>query len=611
MTAEKIFSNISNYVETGTPAQEREPRYTPGDSASPSSWSPLETVLSTPTISQNVTTTITPPSTLSPSWTMILSLWSILQNLVHFLTEQCGELIAELAVHLLFIIAMVYLGDYVDQVLIKVLGHQKPITMDDSIDEEAPHHSSFMGITKGTIQLLDTLADKIQVRIDNLEAAIVILVDGANQGVTNLCADLVRANKTIIDLEGELRDMTDARNKIRAQAELDLAASRQSVRESEAEQAKLSAMHDKAMKDSQKKFKEAGENLDRLEKSLSEAAKKIAHLETQLKGKDNDSGKPTSDEHTETGDDKKRILQLETQCKSLRLMLEEHEADTTAKIEKVRETAKANNDKAAQRRKEIADVQVNEIEKLKVALERKKEEFNLAQKQSADEITTLKEALAKKKEDDKPASSFNPTATVSTPSPEISSHSILPSSPHASIAATPLSPSPSDTPLPPSPSPCPPTPRQQPPIERKEDDKPASPFNPVATVFTPSPALAKKKEEDDERTASLNPAATVFMPPPAISNQSTLLSTPHASIPATPFFSSPSTTPVPPSPSPHPPTLYQQTPVKKEAMPELARRNLDKLNEELYKKKVQKMMGKSAEDEEVKPLPEEEVGKSM
>lgn len=41
------------------------------------------------------------PSTLNPSWTMILSLWSTLQPVVHFLTEQCGELIAERTLYLL------------------------------------------------------------------------------------------------------------------------------------------------------------------------------------------------------------------------------------------------------------------------------------------------------------------------------------------------------------------------------------------------------------------------------------------------------------------------------------------------------------------------------
>ena len=553
MTATKIFSKISNYAETGEPVPVLRSRYTPGGPAP--TWSPSETVLPTPTI--------TTPSALSPSGTMILSLWSILQNLVHFLTEQCGELIAELAVHLLFVMAMSYFGDCVDQWLMKVLGHLKPTMADDRIDEEAPHNSSFMWITSATIHELDKLADKIQDRINNLEAAMVHITNGGTQRIKDLCAELVHAKKTITDLKEELRDMTDARNKMHDQAELYLAASRRGIRDWEAEKAKLSSIHDEEMKNCQSKIKEAGEILERLENSLSEAAKKIAHLETQLERKDNDSGKLTSNEHTETGDDKKHILKLEAQCKSLQSLLEQYKADATAKIDKARDTAKANYEKAAARRKEIADLQVNEIKQLKA------------------EITALKEALAKK-EDDKPASSFNPAATVSTPSPAISSHSTLPSPPHASVSVAPLSPSPSDTPLPPSSSPRPTTPSQQTPIEKKGDDKPAS---------------------------YLNPAATVFMPPPAISNHSTIPSTPQASIHGTPFFTSPSTTPLHPSPSPYLPPPYQQTPIKKEEMPDRARQNLNKINKELHERKQRQMMGKSAEDAEEKPLTEEELGK--
>ena len=233
-TAAKLFSKVLNYVETGTPVPVLPARYTFGDSAPLSS---SETVLLTPSISQNVTTTITPPSTLSPSWTMILSLWSTLQTVIHFLTEQCGELIAELAVYLLFVIAMVYLRNYVDQALIKVLGHPKPTTIDDCIDEEAPTDSSSMWITKATIQLLDTLADRIQDRIDNLQAANVNIIDGATQAITDLCTELGHAKKTITGLERELRDMTDARNKMEEQANNYLADSRQRIKEWEAEQA--------------------------------------------------------------------------------------------------------------------------------------------------------------------------------------------------------------------------------------------------------------------------------------------------------------------------------------------------------------------------------------
>ena len=72
---------------------------------------------------------------------MILSLWSTLQTVVHFQMEQCGELIAELAVYLLFVMAMAYFGKYVDLWLMRVLGHPKPTTVDDCIDEEAPTDS--------------------------------------------------------------------------------------------------------------------------------------------------------------------------------------------------------------------------------------------------------------------------------------------------------------------------------------------------------------------------------------------------------------------------------------------------------------------------------------
>ena len=277
----------------------------------------------------------------------------------------------------------------------------------------------------------------------------------------------------------------------------------------------LSTKHDDALKDSQMKLKEAGEQFDRLEKDLSEALDKIKELGAHLQFMDNDRGEPADDGHTETEEDNKRIRKLKAQCKYWQSQLEQNKADTTQRIEKALATAKENSDKAAERRQEIVNVRAaDEIKQLKVALEKKEDEFNLVKKQSANEITALKEALAKKKEDDKPASSFNP-------------------------------------------------------------------------------------------------AATVFMPSPAISSHSTLPSSPHTSIPATPFSPSPCATPLPPSPSPYPPALYQQTPIKKEPMAEHARQNLAEINRRLREKKDQEMMGKSAEDAEPKPLSEEELGKSM
>ena len=308
--------------------------------------------------------------------------------------------------------------------------------------------------------------------------------------------------------------MTDARDKMQEQANNYLADSRLRIKEWEAEQADLSTKHDDALKDSQTKLKEASEQSDRLDKKLSDANDKIKKLEGHLQYMEHDRGEPANDGHTETEEDNKRILKLKAQCKYWQTQLEQNKADTTARISKALATAKENSDKAAERRKEIADVQVGEIKQLKVALEKKEDEFNLVKKQSADEISALKEALAKKKEDDRPASSFNPAATVFTPSPATSSHPTLPSSPHTSVPATPFSPSPS------------------------------------AASFSPSP-------------------------------------------------------------SPNPTTIHQQTPIKKEPMPEHARRNLAEINRGLNEKRRREMMGKSAEDTKAKPLSEEELGKSM
>ena len=469
VAAAKLISKVSNYVETGAPVPERPARYTAGVSAPLPSWSSSETVLLTPSIPHNVTATINPPSTLSPSWTMILSFWSTLQTIIHFLTEQCGELIAELAVQLLFVVAMAYLGNYVDQGLMKALGHPKPTTIDDRIDEEAPANSSSMWITlRATIHELHSLADKIQDRINNLEAAMAYIIDGATQAIKDLCTELRHAKKTIASLEGDLNNMTTARNQLFEQASSYLADSKHRILEWEAEREEMSTKHDDAMKDSQTKLKEAGEKFDRLEKKLSEAADKIAELEAHLQRMDKDRGQPTSDEHTET-EDKKRILKLENQCKYWQKLLEQNKADNIEKVKKALGTAKANEDKAAERRQEIADVRaVAEIKQLKVALERKEEEFTLAKNQSADEIAALKEALAKKKkEDDEPASSFNPVATVFTPSPTISSHSTLRSNPQTPIPAAPFSPSPSAASFSPSPSPNPTTSYPHTPVEKE------------------------------------------------------------------------------------------------------------------------------------------------
>ena len=83
---------------------------------------------------------------------------------------------------------------YVDQALMKVLGHPKPTTVDDRIDEESPTDSSSMWITKATIRGLHTLADRIQDRIDNLQAAIVDIIDEATQAITDLFMELYCPN---------------------------------------------------------------------------------------------------------------------------------------------------------------------------------------------------------------------------------------------------------------------------------------------------------------------------------------------------------------------------------------------------------------------------------
>ena len=397
----------------------------------------------------------------------------------------------------------------------KVLSHPKSTTVDDRINEEVPTDSSYMWITRATIRGLHTLADRIQDRIDNLQAAIANIIDGATQAITDLCTELGQAKKTITSLERQLRDMTDARDKIQEQADLYLADSRQRIKQWETEQAKLCTIYDDAINDSQTKLKEAGEKFDKLEKQLREAADKITELESHLQRMDKDRGEPADDGHTEAEDDNKRILQLKVQSKYWQKQLKEHQEATTEKIQKAAATAKKNADIAAERREEIARADAeSKIKMLKLDFERKEEEFTRAKNQSAGEITALKKALAKKKEDDERASSFNPVATVFTPSPANSSHSTLPPTPYTSIPATPFSPSPS------------------------------------AASFSPSP-------------------------------------------------------------SPRPTTLYQQTPIKKEPMSEDARRNLAEINKRLRENKDRKMMGKSAEDAEPKPLSEEELSKSM
>lgn len=57
-------------------------------------------------IAEKMANHFVPSSSASPLWTMILSLWSLLQVTAHFLAEHCHELITDLTVQLLFFITL-------------------------------------------------------------------------------------------------------------------------------------------------------------------------------------------------------------------------------------------------------------------------------------------------------------------------------------------------------------------------------------------------------------------------------------------------------------------------------------------------------------------------
>ena len=178
MTAQKLINKLSQYGESAIPLPKRPARYKPAVLSTLSAYSSSETLLPIPNLPQNTTAAITISShtlTVLPStsslWTMILSLWSLVQVTAHFLTENCGELIAELTVQLLFFMAMVYLGHHIDQALTRLLGHPRFPTADEYTDQEAPI-TPFIRNTKATIQELLGLADKIQYRISSLEATV-------------------------------------------------------------------------------------------------------------------------------------------------------------------------------------------------------------------------------------------------------------------------------------------------------------------------------------------------------------------------------------------------------------------------------------------------------
>ncbi len=461
---------------------------------------------------------------------MILSLWATAQAMFHFLTEQCGELVAELMVQLLFVIAIAYLGNSIDQGLRKILGHPKPPTVDDCIDEEAPANSLSIRITRATIDLLHRLADRIQYRINNLEAIIANIIVEGKQAIRKVRTELDHAKKTITSLEGKLRDMINDRDRTLEEARTKLESSAEKIQKLEADLEEFSIKHDDAMEDSQTKLEEADKKLDKLDKDLNEAVDKIAKLEADMQRMANDRDKAANDEHTAPDDTKKRIGKLEAQCKYWQSQLEENQTTTAEKIDKAVTTANNNAERARERLWEVAKANTDgETSKLKTVIEKKENELVAARNQSAHEIAALKEALAKK--------------------------------------------------------------------EEKENELVAARNQSAHEVAALKEALVKK--EDKESGSSFNPAAKEFTPHQEASSGSTRASTPHSPLPTTRFSTSPS----------YRTTQHQQTPVKKEELPEEARRNLDEINKRLSEQRMSKMMGKPAEDEEVKPLSGEELGK--
>ena len=618
VAATKLISKLSHYGETGTPVPERPARYTPGALPTLSAWSSQETFPPIPNIPQNVTATITmsrlspaDPSTPSPLWAMFLSLWSTVQVIIHFLTEQCGELIAELTVQLLFVIAFAYLGNHIDQVLRRILGHPKFPTADECIDEEAPENSSSMRITKATVNVLHRLADKIQYRINNLEAIIANIIVEGKQAIHNLCTELGHAKRTITGLERKLRDMVDDRDRKLEEANTKLESSIQKVHDLEVELEEISTKYDDAVEDSQTKLEDADKKLNKSENDLSEAAEKIAALGTNLQCMVDDRDKAANDGHTEAEEAKKYIIKLEAQRNYWQGQFEESKATTTEKIDKAVATAKKNADKAKERLLEIAKVGTDsEISKLKTVHEKKEKDLIAAKNQSASEIVTLKEALAKmeekekdlivakdqsaneiaalkealaKKEVEESASSFNPAAKEFTPYRQASSGSTLTSTPRTSLPATPFSPSP-------------------------------SPFSTTLYQHTSLPPTSFSSSRPPFPTVL---ASFATVPPPFPTAPASFPSVP-SSFPITPssFPIAPSPfptapAPFPTTPAPFPTTPYQHTPVKKQELRGEPKRNLDGLNEMMAERSRRTMMGMPAEDEETKPMSKEELGKCL
>ena len=561
VTAAKLISKLSQYGESGAPVPERPARYTPAVLSTLSSYSSPETLLPIPNIAQNATATITmsslsstDASTISPLWTMILSLWSLIQVMAQFLAEQCGDFIAELTVQLLLLVTIAFLRNHIDQVLRSILGHPESPTADEGVNQAAPANSTTIRITKATIHLLHDLADRIQHRINNLEAMIANIIVEGTQAINNLCTELSHAKMTITSLERKLRKMIDDRDRQLEEANTKFESSSQKVHNLEAELEEISTKHNNAVEDSQTKLEEAEKGRNKAESELSEATDKTVALEANLQCMVDDREKAANEGRTEAENAMKEITKLKAQRQYWESQCEKTKATTDDMIDKAVTTAKNNAEKAKQRLLEIAKAGTHsEISKLQTANEKLEKELIAAKDQSAREIATLKEIVAKKEETEKDL------------------------------------------------------------IAVKDQS--------AREIATLKAALAKKTE-DEESASAFNPAAKEFTPSRGGSSGSTLTSTPYTSLPATPFPQSPSpypaapyqqaslpTTPFAPSLSPLPPTPHQHTPMKKQKLEGEPARNLKEVNERIAERSRRTMMGMPAEDEEMKPLSAEELGK--
>ena len=426
LAAEKLINTISHYGESGAPLPERPVRHAPAIITTLPSYS-TTTLLSVANIPQNATIPVmmsthalADSSRTSQLWTIILSLWSLFQTTAHFLTEHCGELIAELTVQLLFVIAMYYLGDHLDRALTRLLCHPQSPPADHRVEQETSLDPSYIRIHKATIRVLLELADKIQCRINNLEATIADIYDEGKHKIQSLWTELAQARKTINNLCTELSDAkktTTALERKLEETTTQLQDSRSKAHNIQVELERISAEYRDAVEDGETKIEEAEKNFQQVERDLVEAAEKIAVLETNLECMVEEKEKAADERHTEAKTAQSRITQLQVQAKNWENQLNDSKATTADKIEKAVQIAKKNAETVTERKLEMARVGTEaEIIELKA------------------KIAAFGGASTTKK----PAQSFNPTAGEFTP--------------QTSLPATPF---------PPSPSPLPPTSYQQ------------------------------------------------------------------------------------------------------------------------------------------------------